>query len=331
VLQAVIHHYVKTAHPVGSSILTGEYHFDLSPATVRSLMAELEEEGFLSHPHTSAGRVPTDKGYRAYVDSLMELQRLAIDEEDRVRKEYDGRIQELQELLVQTSRILSGLSQYSGFVLTPRVEKNVLQYLELIHLSESQVLAIIVTHTGLVKHKMIKACISREKLQELNRFLNARLRGMSLAEAKQSIVAAIEEAERQEREYIALAQDLGREIFEMEEELFLDGTSNVLTLPEFQDYGPMRSLLRLSEDKELLMNVLNGDMNREGVRVHIGSESPLQEFQELSIVSSVYKDGETPVGILGIIGPKRMEYPRMMALVGAVSKIVNKILSRKGG
>jgi heat-inducible transcriptional repressor len=240
-------------------------------------------------------------------------------------------MKELQELLSQTSRILSGLSQYSGFVLTPKVEKNLLQYLELIQLSERQVLAIIVTHTGQVKHTMIEARISREKLQELNRFMNARLRGISLAEAKKNIVEAIHEAERQERDYIELAQNLGREMFEMEEQLFLDGTSNVLTLPEFHDYEPMRSLLRLSEDKDLLMHLLNEDLDRDGVRVHIGLESSLQEFRDLSIVSSVYKDGDTPVGVLGIIGPKRMEYPRMMALVGAVSQIVNKILSRKGG
>jgi heat-inducible transcriptional repressor len=328
ILQAVIHQYIKSARPVGSHNLIDEYHFDLSPATIRNLMAELEEEGFLTHPHTSAGRVPTDKGYRTYVDSLIELQRLAVVEEERIRHEYDWRIQELQDLLVQTSRILSGLSQYSGFVLTPKMERNQLQFLELIQVAESRILAVCVTHTGMVKHKIIEASISRERLLELNRLLNAKLRGLTLGEARQRIQEEVEDAARQERELLLLAQNLSREIFEGADELYVEGTTNVLTLPEFHDYEPMRSILRLSE-KDMLMHILESDPRQEGVRVLIGSETEHKEFKELSVVSTVYKDGETPVGILGIVGPKRMEYPRMMALVSAVSAVVNRVLSRK--
>ena len=329
ILQVVIHHFIKTGRPVGSNVLTEDYKFDLSPATIRNLMSELEEDGYLTHPHTSAGRIPTDKGYRTYVDSLMELQRLAIEEERRVRQEYNNRIREMEEVLLQTSRVLSSLSQFSGFVMTPKVEVNQLQYIELLPISENRVLVVLVTHSGMVKHKIIEANLPREKLVELSNLLNDKLRGLTLLEAKQRIVREIEESQRVEKEILNLARNLSSEIFNIEEDIYIEGTSKVLTLPEFHDYEPMRCLLRLNDDKDLLMHVLDEDSRGDGVRVLIGSESSCEEFRNLSIVSSVYKDGENPVGVLGIVGPKRMEYPKMMALVSAVSKMVNKMLSSK--
>ncbi|MHB9154665.1 MAG: heat-inducible transcriptional repressor HrcA [Endomicrobiales bacterium] len=331
ILQAVIHHYIKTARPVASNVLTEDYHFDLSPATIRNLMAELEDDGFLTHPHTSAGRTPTDKGYRTYVDSLLELQRLVIGEEERVRQEYDYRIKELQDLLVQTSRVLSSLSQYSGFVLAPKLEKNRLQYLELISMGENKILVILVTHTGMVKHRIVEADIPRERVSELNLLLNRRLRGVALSEAKQRILEEIEESERQEHDLMSLARDLSDELFNLDEELYIEGTSNVLTLPEFQDLEPMRCLLRLNSEKDRLIHILDEGLDRDGVRVVIGSEAACEDLKDLSLVSTVYKNGEVPVGVLGIIGPKRMEYPKMMALVSAVSRMMNKMLSRLGG
>lgn len=331
VLQAVIHHFIKTGRPVASSILTDDYSFDLSPATIRNLMAELEEEGFLTHPHTSAGRIPTDKGYRNYVDSLIELQKLVVDEEDRIRKEYDNRIKELHELLIHTSKILSGLSQYSGFILTSKQERNQLQYLELINVSEGKILVIMVTQTGMVKHRLIEARIQQEKLNELNSLLNKKLRGLTIGEVKNRIENDIREFERQEKEILNLARILIHDVFDVEDEIYLDGTNNVLTLPEFHDYEPMRCLLRLKDEKDLLIQLLNENLDQNGVNVIIGSESSCKELKDLSVISTVYKNKDEPVGLLGIIGPKRMEYERMMAIVSAVSNMVNKILSRLGG
>lgn len=329
ILQAVIHQYIKTARPVGSNALNDDYHFDVSPATIRNLMAELEEEGYLTHPHTSAGRIPTDKGYRNYVDSLMEMQRLVMEEEARVRQEYDSRIRELQDLLVHTSRILSGLSQYTGFVLTPKIERDQLQYLELVKIAEHKVLVVLVTRNGMVKHRIIEARISRERLEMLTRALNEKLCGMTLVDARRNIAMELDDVERQEKDLQQLAQQLSREWFSSEEDIYVDGTSNVLTLPEFRDYEPMRCLLRLNENRGLIRQVLQDDPGGEDVKVLIGSEASCVEFKDLSLVTSVYKDGDAPVGVLGIIGPKRMEYPKMMALVRAVSHMVNQILARQ--
>jgi heat-inducible transcriptional repressor len=332
ILQAVIHYYIKTAKPVGSHILTDEYRFDLSPATVRNLMAELEDEGYLTHPHTSAGRIPTDKGYRSYVDSLIELQRMVLDEEERVQHEYFGKTGELQELLTQTSKVLSGLSQYTGFVLTPKIDRNHLRRLELVQVDESRILAVMITNTGLIKHRIIEAKISRSKLISLSNMLNEKLTGKTLLEAKQRIFDSIDEIEREEREMFDFARNIGSQIFDIEEEIYVEGTHNVLSIPDFKDFEPMRSLLKLSEDRELLMSTLHKEIGEEeGVKVVIGSETASEELKHLSLVSSVYRDGEHSIGVLGIIGPKRMEYPKMMALVGAVSRIMNKLISKIGG
>lgn len=329
VLQVVIHHFIKTGRPVSSSILTEDYDFDLSSATLRNLMSGLENEGFLTHPHTSAGRIPTDRGYRSYVDSLIELQKLVIDEEKRVRQEYDTRLKELEEVLVQTSKVLSALSQYSGFVMTPKLDSNQLEHIELLHLSENRVLVILVTHSGMVRHKVIEASIPGERLAYLTNRLNNRLKGLSFGEAKKRILQELEETERLEKEFFGFVKNISQEIFSVEEEIYLDGAANVLNLPEFHDYEPVRCLLRLNEDKDILMHILEEKRHSgDGVEVIIGSETSCEEFKNLSVVSSVYKDGESPIGVLGIIGPKRMEYPKMMALVSAVSKIVNKILSK---
>ncbi|MCB4792619.1 MAG: heat-inducible transcriptional repressor HrcA [Elusimicrobia bacterium] len=333
ILQAIIHHYIKTGKPVGSNIITEEYSFGLSPATIRNLMAELEEEGYLSHPHTSAGRLPTDRGYRSYVDSLIELQKLIIDEEDRARQEYHGRIKELSDLLSQTSRALSSLSNYSGFVIAPKIESSTLKYIELAQVSEKQLLVILVTSTGLVKHKIIEAGVPKEQLSRLNTILNENLRDHSVLNVKQEIFNLLEEFEREEKDVIAIAKNLSRHIFDIDtdENMYLEGTSNVLGLPEFHDYESMKCMLSLSEDKDRLMQVLNDKLTEKDISVLIGSETQCKDLQHLSVVSSIYKDGNKPVGILGIIGPKRMEYQKMMALVGAVSKIVNKLLSKVGG
>lgn len=326
ILQAVIHHYIKTAKPVASGVLTESYNFGLSPATIRSMMAELEEDGYLTHPHTSAGRIPTDQGYREYVNSLIELQRLAIEEEARVRHEYNNKMKEIEDLLVQTSHVLSGLSKYSGFVMTPRFDKNKLKYLELLSVSD-RVLVIMVTESGMVRHKTMDVNISREKLAEMSRMLNERLRGLSLAEARKQIVQEIADLEKRENAAVNLVRKMSREIFDFEEEVYMDGAENVMTLPEFHDYEPMRCLLKLSGDKDIIKNLFDKGAVRNGVQVMIGSESSCHELKNLSVVSTVYRNNDNSMGVLGIIGPKRMEYGKMMALVNAVSKMLNKLIS----
>jgi heat-inducible transcriptional repressor len=225
--------------------------------------------------------------------------------------------------------VLSGLSHYGGFVLPQSPGAHILKRLELVPMSDKRLLAIMVTNTGEVKHRMIDGNLSIDRLRHLSRILNDALCGMNMEDAKRKIIQAIDDAEQKDKESYSIARSIGAQLLDIEEGVMLDGATNVLTLPEFRDYEPMTSLLRLNEEKGLLSQIISeGIKGRDGVNVVIGSETTCKELKNLSVVSSIYRDGDRPVGVLGIIGPKRMDYERMMSLVGAVSRIVSRIIER---
>lgn len=325
ILNAVIHHFIKTGKPVGSTVLIDEYGIKLSPATVRNLMAELEDEGFLTQPHTSAGRIPTDKGYRAYVDSLVNLQKFAIEEEERIKKEYEQKSKEIETLLSETSKILSGLSQYTGFVLAPKAEYNEIINVELVQMAPGQLLIVLLTHTGILKHRTVNASLGSNELSRLRTFLNKSLRGVPLAEANARIVSEIRKFQENEKAMYAIAEQISDVLFGIQDDLYIGGALNAISVPEFNDFEPIKSIIRLNEDKERLIQIINDDFNSSsgGITVKIGSENLPEELKDLSIITTAYSDGDRAVGVLGIIGPKRMQYEKMMSLVSAVSKLLN--------
>ncbi len=329
VLYAVIHEYIKTGKPVGSSVLEQKYKFNLSPATLRNLMAELEKDGYLTHPHTSAGRIPTDAGYKAYVNSLVELQRLAVEEEERIKKEYEKKTKEIESLLSQTSKILSGLSNYTGFITAPKAKVNEIRNIELMQVSKSQVMVILLTKTGIVKHKMINLSVDSEELYELKKFLNNKLRGLTVEEASKRLIVEVEKYQDKQNDMLQLAEQICGVIDSIQEDIYVDGTSNVLSVPDFTDFESARSLMKLNEDKDRLIEIIGKDLDEATVNVKIGGQD-LTELKNLSVVKTSYSYGDKIVGVLGIIGPKRMDYDKMMALVNSVSNIVNGFLLKMG-
>ena len=329
VLYAVIHEYIKTGKPVGSSVLEQKYKFNLSPATLRNLMAELEKDGYLTHPHTSAGRIPTDAGYKAYVNSLVELQRLAVEEEERIKQEYEKKSKEIESLLSQTSKILSGLSNYTGFITAPKAKVNEIRNIELMQVSKSQVMVILLTKTGIVKHKMINLSVDSEELYELKKFLNNKLRGLTVEEASKRLIVEVEKYQDKQNDMLQLAEQICSVIDSIQEDIYVDGTSNVLSVPDFTDFESARSLMKLNEDKDRLIEIIGKDLDEATVNVKIGGQD-LTELKNLSVVKTSYSYGDKIVGVLGIIGPKRMDYDKMMALVNSVSNIVNGFLLKMG-
>jgi heat-inducible transcriptional repressor len=331
-LQAVIYHYIRTAKPVGSQVIVDRYNFGMSSATVRKLLVDLEQDGFLIQPHTSAGRIPTDRGYRCYVDSLLEIQTLAAEEEDKLRREYAARTEELEDLMMSTSHMLSTLSRYTGVVLSPRLDKSLLRYLQLIPISGTQILVVVVSQTGLIRHRVVTTprAIAPDRLAFISRVLNERLVGLPLSEVRTQILDHIEAAEQQHTEAFAWAKQFAREAFDLrapEAELYIDGQENIVSFPDFGDFDQLSGLLKVVEQKNLLASVLTKVMKKEGLSVKIGSETGRRELRDVSLVSSTYKLDDKPVGVLGILGPRRMEYGRMIAVVEAVTRLVNQALS----
>lgn len=339
-LQAVIHEYIKTGKPVGSAHLAKLDRLDLSPATLRNVMAELEEEGFLSHPHTSAGRVPTDKAYRFYVDTIMEVQRLAQMEEERLRKDYDARLREVGGLMSSTSRTLSVLSKYTGFIWAPGLERATLQHVELIPLDPKRVLAVLVSDSGMVKHRQVSfdRPVPVEFLADLRRLLNEELRGKPFSEAREAFLDSVERITRRQLDLTELARRLAKEAFSVAEDgdLYLEGAGALLSLPDFQSQEDLRSLAHLLDGKNHFSEMISKEMDAssgkpKGVVVRIGSENKNPELQNLSLVSSSYTVNGRQVGVLGILGPRRMEYSRMVAVVDAVSRMVSQAMERMIG
>ncbi len=340
-LQWTIHYYIKTSRPVSSSAVAEQARMDLSSATIRSVLQELEEEGYLHQPHTSAGREPTDKGYRFFVDYLMDVQRLASTEKEQIERQYRSRIEELDSLLSETSKLLSRVSHSAGLVLSPQMRNHVLKRLELIHLGGRNVLGILVTEAGLVRHWPIHLSFSpsARQINVLNRFLNENIKGCSVRQAQAAVMAKLRQMEREFRELNALAGELLHEVGRIvaPDELYVEGANNILSQAEqIGDLHYVQSLMRMMSDKSALTGLLESELDlrrRERdpekslrPRVRIGRESGIPELTNLSLVTRTYTHNDRVVGVLGILGSKRMEYSRMMSLVAYLAEIVSRKL-----
>lgn len=327
ILQIVVHNYIQTARPVGSKIICENYNLKISPATVRNILADLEEEGYLTHPYTSAGRLPTDKGYRFYVDSLSKTSPLSASEEMQLYERYKRHNYELEEMLWQTSRLLSAVSRYTGFVLSIQSKKMIFKHLKLIPLENKKILAVFISQSGLIKHRLLQLpfSISAKKLKKMCKILNTKMIGFTIEEVKEKIIDKIKGEKIKYREFLELAEELSKQIFEVKEEIYLEGISNILEFTN--NYGGAKTIFKLIEEKKMLSYLLEGEFSQEGkVKVIIGEENCYPEMNDWSVVGSIYRVSDCPVGLLGVIGPKRMEYSRIIAVVECISKLVNKLL-----
>lgn len=341
VLQWVVHNYIRDKRPIASSSIASDSGLGLSSATIRSILSQLEDEGYLTQPHTSAGRVPTDRGYRVYVDFLEDVQRLASNEKARLEAQYQDRLRELDDLLSRTSRLLSTASHKTGLVLSPRSERQTLKRLELIPLGPKQLLAIVVTQAGQIRHWPIRleTPVPPNRLAALNRLVNEHAVGRTIGEVRDHLAAGLEQAERDLRELQELARGLLGDIDHADgaEPLFLEGASALVQgLDEPSELPELQSALRMMEERRALARILEDDLKsavdspdpaRRPVRVRIGAETGLKELNSLSLVTSTYRIKGRAVGVLGILGPKRMEYERMMSLVQYMGGLLSRSLS----
>jgi len=332
ILQVVIHHHIKTTKPVSSEVIVNEYGFELSPATVRNVLTELESDGYLTHPFTSAGRVPTDRGYRFYVDTLEDVQRLTIEEMDRIRKEYIRKRVEQEEIMKRTTHMLCTLSSYAGFVMVPKLDKSKLKQLEILSLENNRILIVLVTETGLVRHKIVqlKNALPDVYLSKLSDVLNRRLRGLSLNHIKTNIIPIIEEEFNKHVKDTQLIKFIFQQVLNFSErEMYLENTANLMREKSQDDYMKMKLIYDAVEEKKRLVKILQSIIREEGIKVLIGEEFPEPKMKNCSIVTSTYKTDENMVGALGIIGPKNMEYSKIISIVDFVARLMNKLLDRK--
>ncbi len=330
VLQAIIMDYIQTAEPVGSRTVSKKYKMELSPATIRNIMADLEDMGLLTQPHASAGRVPTDRALRFYVDSILEVRRLSMGDQDRIKMSLEEEKTDLNEIMKRASSLLSLLSRQTGLVLAPRFGSSVFKHIEFIKLREKKILVLIVSTSGEVQNKLIESDepLDQEELDKFSRYLNEIMSGLSLAEAKRKIVEEMKKEKVLFDQLMYRALKLSQKALEDEAvgDLYLEGKANILQSPEFADIEKMRSLFLAFEEKTKIVKLLDKALSAHGIQIFIGVENEFNEMKECSVVAAPYSKENFTLGTLGVIGPKRMDYSNIIPLVGYTARILGKIL-----
>jgi heat-inducible transcriptional repressor len=334
ILVAIVCEYISTAEPVGSRTIARKYGFGISPATVRNIMADLEDMEFLIQPHTSAGRIPTDKGLRFYVDHLDSSRRLAEEMEIFNIEEALNAETGLGNLMKKATDLISELSKQAGILLAPNLKSMVCRHIDFIRLSNSQVLVIFISESGLVQKRVIRLeeDISQDTLDKVSKLVTIELMGLSLSEIRTKLVNMMETEKAHFDKLLARAIKLSQEFFagEIDEsELYVGGTFNMMSQPEFTDLEKMKNLFRTFEEKCLLINILDKCLEDDGehVKVIIGHENTIADMKDLSFVISSYKYGDRTMGVVGIIGPKRMDYMQVIPIVGSTAKAVSRLLT----
>jgi len=330
ILNSIVYEYIITGKPVGSRSFVQKYSFSLSPATMRNIMYDLERFGFLMQPHTSAGRVPTDKGYRYYVNSLLEnydstFQDMVIDE-----KIFQRELQ-LDKIFESVTKMLSMISHYAGVMLSPNPDFAVVKVLELVQLESSEVLLIAVTRTGIILTRKVNLSerVTQDELSEYSNFLTRELCGYSLQEIKTSLFTSLRE-DSQSIKNRELAIDIAQlALSETGESVInIDGIENLLRIPEMVEDIRLKSLLNIIEEKNILKSILEKHIGSEGIKILIGEEIDNEKVAGCSLVTSSYKIGNKPVGSIGVIGPTRMDYEKVVPLVDYTGKAVSGLLTK---
>jgi heat-inducible transcriptional repressor len=331
VLQAVIDSYIQTGSPIGSTVLAKSYDFSLSSATLRNIMAELEELGFLMHPHTSAGRVPTEKGYRYYIDSLISFDRdtQGITEQlDQTSALQGG---DLHHIMEEASQFLAKLSRHTGVVVAPAEPEGTFKHIEFVRLRGNQVLIIFVTNTGTVLNKLVEIDeqVTQHELLSFSSYLDEELEHQTLAEVRQRLLEKLREEKASFMRLLEQTYRASQQVQERDsDKLFIGGASQMFETPEFADVEKMRSLFRAFDDKYKLLKLLDKTSTAEGIKVFIGSENPFFEIQGCSLVVGSYHAGNV-VGTLGVIGPVRMQYKQVIQVVDYTSRLLSRILDER--
>jgi heat-inducible transcriptional repressor len=321
ILATVVYEYIATAEPVGSNTLTQKYNLGVSSATIRNEMAELEAGGYLVQPHTSAGRVPSDSGYRTYVDQLMRPESLASEDQRRILDEFREASRELEGVIEQTTRLLSNLSKNLAIAIAPARESQIFRHIQLIWLSPRAGLAIIVTSLGVATQNLFELAsdVEADDLTRLSNALNTRLSGRRLSEIRDELHSAVNELGLGDDLRTALENALHQALNSEDPNILFSGAQNLLDQPEFHDLRKLRSILRIVEEQKTLYDLMAEAMNSESATVKIGHELGSDEIAECSVVTVPYRHGGDAVGVLAILGPRRMPYGRLLALASGTA------------
>lgn len=327
ILRCIIEEFIQTANPIGSRYISKTSDIKLSPATIRNVMSDLEDLNFLTHNHTSGGRVPTDKGYRYFVNELMDSEPLVQNEKDILTTQLSDVDIVQDEIYKEVSRILGRLSKEISIVSQPYLSQGVFEKLELVNLSSTKLLVVVSIKSGLMRTLLfdVESGISRDKIERVTGILNEKLCGLTLTEIRSTFLERIKDIQSDSKEILKVFIDSIDKIFQDEKEgmtLYIGGTTEILSQPEFGDTQNYRNIIELTDEKNIVVHVLNNmPADSNGISISIGAENKDDKLKDYSIVSSEYNAGDIK-GRIALIGPKRMNYSKMVSMLDFTSKII---------
>ncbi len=326
ILQAIIRNYLETGEPVGSRTISKYTDLNLSSATIRNEMADLEELGYILQPHTSAGRIPSDKGYRLYVDKMMEDKEREIYEMKEMLLEKEDK---MDHLLKQVAKVLAVSTNYATMITAPQIHRNKLKFIQLSKVDAGQLLAVIVVEGNVIKNTMlaVEEELDEETLLKLNILLNTHLNGLSIEEINLGMIAALKQQAGIHSAIVSDVIDAVAEAIKADEdlEIYTSGTNNILKYPELADKQKASELINTFEEKQMLTELVQDSFSEEngtGIQVYIGDETPIQSMKDCSVVTATYELEEGMKGTIGIIGPKRMDYDKV---VGTLKNLMHQL------
>lgn len=332
ILESIIQNFVLTGNPVGSRTLSKKRKRALSPASIRNVMADLEEKGYLDHPHTSAGRIPTTKGYRHYVDNLIHLVQLSAEEIVQIEEDIGQFRGDLDLLLEKTLQVLAKISNLLGVILTPRFDEGTLEKIDIIRTTGEKLLVVLSIKDGIAKTILLEVQheLSDKHLSNTIQILNERLAGLRIVEIKKTFQSRLRDLLNEESGLIRLFIDSADKLFDLKRysNIIYSGTSNILNYPEFSDVNKFSTLIELFEEKNIIVHMMEKRSMPPELKVTIGDENEEELVQNCSIITAPYRVGDVD-GLLGVIGPTRIVYSRVIPIVDFTAKFITNILQSK--
>lgn len=324
ILQAVVDEYVNTAEPVSSSALVEKYGLNYSSATVRNELAELEKNGYLDKTHTSSGRVPSEKGYRFYVDELIKEDDISVEEMKYIQSKLSTKVNEIEDLAKIATTTLSEITHYTTVAIGPKVETQLIEEIKFVLLGSRMLMVVIVTDSGLVKETIIKydEDITQSQVETLNNLFNTKLKGKPLSKIDKPMEEYILSEINYSIDVIKPIIDQINKIVEEAETIYLEGTNKSFDLPEFKSLEIAKNFINVLDEKELMLDILDSGM-AEDINVYIGDENDKEELKDFSVVTFKHSVGDKELGTIGIIGPKRMNYSKVISVMKYISKKIS--------
>ncbi|MGI6112897.1 MAG: heat-inducible transcriptional repressor HrcA [Mahellales bacterium] len=330
ILQAIIDDYINTAEPVGSRTIAKKYGIGISSATIRNEMSDLEEMGYLEQPHTSAGRIPSDKAYRLYVDKLMKATAPSKEQMAAIKEYYEKKLEETEKVIIQTAKVLSDLTNYTSLVLSPQLNKVVIRRIQLVAIDKGLALVVVVTSAGIVKDSIIRIpeTVEPGDLEKISNMLTEKLNGHTIMESGLVLSQAMKSEFIVQRELVKrIADAINKSIFNPKyKDVYLWGATNIFNFPEYHDIVKAKTFLSILEEKPLLFDLMIRGIERD-INITIGEENDVDEIKDCSIITATYKINDKTIGTIGIIGPTRMPYSNIISVIEHVEKKLSGILT----